>query len=330
MTDIVMNHRTAVVTGAGNGLGRAYALALAERGAAVVVNDLGASTTDEGADRAPADEVVEEIRRSGGRAVASYESVATVDGARAVVQQALDTFGSVDILVNNAGNRRPSPFAVMSEDDLRAVLDTHLVGSYFVTQAAFGHMKERNFGRVIFVSSNTAAFGGTGLSNYATAKAGVLGLARAVALEGHEFGIIANTVMPMARTPRSQAAHGAIVGLSGSTTGQNATTDSVEGPPPLTTDEVAPLVVALSSDKWTGTGSVYSIGYGRIAEVFTAVTRGWYPSDPSSYGAQDVIDNLKAIRDRTEFGEPTSSPDERQLIAAFAPRSAGTAGGVKS
>ncbi|EDW57421.1 peroxisomal multifunctional enzyme type 2 [Drosophila virilis] len=187
--------RVAVVTGAGAGLGREYALLLASRGAKVVVNDLGGSHVGEGASQRAADVVVEEIRKSGGEAVADYNSV--IDGAK-VIDTAIKAFGRVDILINNAGILRDRSIVKTSDQDWDLVNAVHLKGSFKCTQAAFPHMKAQNFGRIIMTSSNSGIYGNFGQANYSAAKMGLVGLANTVAIEGQKNNIHCNVIIPTA------------------------------------------------------------------------------------------------------------------------------------
>ncbi|HVF74465.1 MAG TPA: SDR family NAD(P)-dependent oxidoreductase [Acidimicrobiales bacterium] len=196
--------QVAVVTGAGRGLGRCYAEALAARGASVVVNDLGVAL-DGGIDgERPADEVAGAIEAAGGSAVADHHSVADPDQAQAIVQTALDAFGRIDILVNNAGISRTGRFAEQPVDEFLAVLDTHLYGALFTTRAAWPHMRAQGYGRVVMTVSALGFWGAPQNAAYGTAKAGVYGLARALAAEGEECGVRVNCVAPAAETRMSQ------------------------------------------------------------------------------------------------------------------------------
>ena len=169
MSQVNFENRTVIVTGAGNGLGKAYALELGSRGAKVVVNDLGGSVDGSGSANSPADDVVDEIVKNGGEAVANYDSVATKEGGEAIVQSALDSYGTVDAVINNAGILRDKSFANMSEDELSLILDVHLKGTFFVTQPAFKVMKENNYGRIVNVASPSGLFGNFGQANYGAA-----------------------------------------------------------------------------------------------------------------------------------------------------------------
>jgi NAD(P)-dependent dehydrogenase (short-subunit alcohol dehydrogenase family) len=199
--EIRFDERVAVVTGAGEGLGRTYAIELARRGASVVVNDYGVPRdgTGEGA-RDAADRVVEEIRRMGGTAVPQYDSVATADGGEAIMNAALDAFGRVDVLINNAGIIRDRSFVKMAPENWGAVLDVHLDGAFFVTKPAFCHMVERGYGRIIFTTSVAGLYGNFGQSNYGTAKVGIIGLMNSLKLEGAPRGITVHTIAPLAAT----------------------------------------------------------------------------------------------------------------------------------
>ena len=194
------DERVAVITGAGGGLGRHYALELAKRGARVVVNDLGCSKHGEGSGPIPADEVVKEIEILGGDAVASYDDVATVAGGKAVVQTALDAFGKIDILVNNAGIIRDRLFVKMEEGSWDAVLDVHLRGAFCVTAPAFKEMRKRSYGRIVMTTSGSGIFGNVGQANYASAKMGLVGLTNVLKLEGLKRNIKSNVVAPIAGT----------------------------------------------------------------------------------------------------------------------------------
>ena len=197
---ITFDGRVAVITGAGGGLGKEYALELARRGARVVVNDLGGAVDGSGSSHGTADTVVDEIRDGGGEAVASYDSVATREGGAAIVQTAVDVFGSVDIVINNAGILRDKSFANMTLDEVEAVLDVHLKGAFFVSHPAFKVMKELGYGRFVHTTSASGLFGNFGQTNYGAAKAGLVGLSNVLAIEGAKYNIKSNAVAPTART----------------------------------------------------------------------------------------------------------------------------------
>ena len=206
MSEIRFDGRVAVITGAGGGLGKTYALELARRGASVVVNDLGGSSDGRGGSSSMADATVKEIIEAGGKAVANYDSVATPEGGKAIIQTALDNFGKVDILVNNAGILRDKSFLKLEPKDLEAVLDVHLKGAFFVTQPAFASMKENGYGRIVMASSGAGIFGNFGQTNYGAAKMGLVGLMNVLSVEGAKYNIKVNTIAPVAKTRLTEAA----------------------------------------------------------------------------------------------------------------------------
>ena len=200
-----LDGRVAVVTGAGAGLGHAHALLLASQGARVVVNDIGGALSGDGGGHAPADRVVAEIRAAGGEAVASYDSVASEESAARIIATAVDTFGRIDILVNNAGILRDKSFAKSEMDDFAGVFGVHFWGSIYCTKAAWGHMLAQEYGRVIFTSSAAGIIGNFGQANYGSAKEGLLGLMRTLAIEGARKNIRVNAVSPGAFTRMTEA-----------------------------------------------------------------------------------------------------------------------------
>ena len=188
--------QVAIVTGAGRGLGRLYALDLARRGAAVVVNDLGGTMRGDGADARVADQVVDEIEKAGGRAVASHDSVDSPEGGQAIVDAAVDTFGRLDAVVSNAGIFNSIPFDQLSPDDWRHMLRVHLDGGFYLSQPAFKVMAKQQYGRFVFISSSAGNFGQPMEAHYAAAKTGLVGLSNVIAIEGAAHGILSNTVLP--------------------------------------------------------------------------------------------------------------------------------------
>ncbi len=241
MSEIRFDDRVAVITGAGGGLGRTYALEFAKRGAKVVVNDLGGAADGSGAGTSMADQVVKEIEEAGGTAVSNYDSVATPEGGEAIIQTALDNFGQVDIVVNNAGILRDKSFAKLSQAELELVLDVHLKGGFFVSQPAFRAMKEKNYGRFVHTSSAAGIFGNFGQTNYGAAKMGLVGLSNVIAVEGAKNNIHSNVIAPIARTRM---------------------TEDLLGPmaEKVLPDCVTPLTVFLSSEACDVTHSIYSVG----------------------------------------------------------------------
>ena len=195
----LLKGRVAVVTGAGKGLGRAEAIAMAAQGAKVVVNDIGTSTSGSGVSKAPADDVVAEIKKAGGEAVASYASVAEVDGAESIIKTALDSFGRLDILVNNAGFNRDRMIYNTSDEEWESVIKTNLGGTFYCTRAACRVMRGQKYGRIINTSSH-AGLGNMGQANYSAAKEGIVGLTRTVARDMQRYGVTCNVIRPVAGT----------------------------------------------------------------------------------------------------------------------------------
>ncbi len=210
MTDIRFDNRVAIVTGAGGGLGREHSLLLGRRGAKVVVNDLGGAVDGTGSGQTMADKVVEEIRAAGGEAIANYDSVTTPEGGEAMVKAALDAFGSVDIVINNAGILRDKSFPKLTNEELESVLGVHLRGAFHVSQPAFREMKEREYGRLVFTTSNAGLFGNFGQTNYGAAKAGLVGLSNVLAIEGMKYNIKSNVIAPMAKSRMTEVLLGSL------------------------------------------------------------------------------------------------------------------------
>jgi NAD(P)-dependent dehydrogenase (short-subunit alcohol dehydrogenase family) len=290
--------RTAIVTGAGRGLGRAYAIDLARRGAATVVNDLDADV---------ADEVVKEIEAVGGTAVACVASVATPEGGQAIVQTALREFGAVDAVVNNAGQILPAYFEDVGPGKLDPILDTHLRGAFFVTRPAWTVMKEQGYGRVIMTSSPTGMFGHHAMTNYAAAKAGLYGLTKALAYEGAAHGINVNAILPNARTSIQQTPIPDFRDVLLETVGRERLRkrDFTQAP-----ELVASLVSHLVSPDCAISGEAFSVMAGRIARVFIGVSAGWYPPDPDTVTAETIAEHIDAIRALDEYSVPGDIFDE--------------------
>ena len=197
---IRFDEKVAVVTGAGGGLGRQHALELARRGAKVVVNDLGGSVDGSGGSSEAALKVVDEIQSAGGEAIANGSSVSDRAGAEKIIQDALDAFGRVDILINNAGILRDRTFKKMTIEDFQLVLDVHLMGSVNCTRAAWEHMVNQKYGRIVMTTSSSGLYGNFGQSNYGAAKLGLVGLMNTLKLEGAKYGVKVNTIAPVAAT----------------------------------------------------------------------------------------------------------------------------------
>jgi len=276
MSELRFDKRVAIITGAGRGLGRAYALLLASRGAKVVVNDVGSSLQGAGADAGPAQEVVEEIRAAGGEAVACTESVATPAGGQAIIQAALDHWGRVDILIHNAGNVRRAPLKEMSHEDFNAVLDVHLRGAFHVVRPAFEQMCKAGYGRIVLTSSVSGIYGNHGVVNYATSKTGMIGLCNVAALEGAADGVKCNLIAPGAVTRMAE-------GLD------------ITAYPPMGPELVAPVVGWLSHESCSVTGEILSSMAGRVSKIYIAETPGVYQP---SWTVEQVGEQIAAIGDQ--------------------------------
>jgi NAD(P)-dependent dehydrogenase (short-subunit alcohol dehydrogenase family) len=294
-----------LVTGAGRGLGRLYALELARRGASVVVNDLGSTTVGTGDDAAVADAVVAEIEAAGGSAVASYASVATAEGAAAIVASGLDAFGRLDAVVSNAGIFHTAPFEELDVGAWDRMLRVHLDGSFHVAQAAFPVMRAQGGGRFVFIASSAGLFGQPNSAHYSAAKTGIYGLANVVAIEGAEHGILANTVLPFGETRMATETIG----------------DDLEAARGLldaiNPDLVVPMVVFLASRSCTETHQAFSAGAGRYARVFVGLGSGWTAEAGVVPTAEDIVDNLAMITSPDPYTIPSSIFDEVATLMAM-------------
>ena len=277
MQELRFEGRVAVISGAGGGLGREYALLLASRGAKVVVNDLGTSRRGEGSDLSMAGAVVDEIRAAGGEAVANGDSVATAEGSAALVRAALDAWGRVDILIHNATINRHGPFRDLAFADFSAVIDVHLMGTFHLAKAAFPRMCDAGYGRIILVSSIVGLYGEKNVAAYAAGKAAVIGLANALALEGAEHGVTANCIVPAAQTRLAEGR-------------------DTDGFPPWGSDLVAPAVGWLAHESCKATGELYIALAGRMAQAYVAETRGVYQPQ---WTIEKLAARLSEIADRS-------------------------------
>lgn len=292
---ITFDGRVAIVTGAGGGLGRTYALELARRGARVVVNDLGGAVDGSGASTQAADVVVDEIVGGGGEAVASYDSVSTDEGGAAIVQTAIDAYDTVDIVVNNAGILRDKSFAKMEPDDFKAVIAVHLEGAFNVSVPAFRVMKEKGYGRFVFTSSASGLFGNFGQANYGAAKAGLVGLSNVIAIEGEKYDIRSNAVAPIAKTRMTEDLLGPFAEM-------------------VSPEQVTPMVVYLCSEANQATHEIFTVGGGRYGRVFVGTNEGWFAGSAEVPSVEDVRENLETIRDISEYVIPLSNNDEIMLL----------------
>jgi NAD(P)-dependent dehydrogenase (short-subunit alcohol dehydrogenase family) len=256
--------RVIVVTGAGGGLGREYALTLAREGASVVVNDLGGARDGTGAGHSMADQVVGEIKDAGGRAVANYDSVAEAEGAENIIKTALDEFGKVDGVVSNAGILRDGTFHKMSFENWDAVLKVHLYGGYNVVRAAWPHFREQSFGRVVVATSTSGLFGNFGQANYGAAKLGLVGMINTLAQEGAKYNIKANAIAPVAATRMTE---------------DILPKEVLEK---LKPEFVAPVVAYLCTEEAQDTGSVFIVGGGRVQRTALFENKGANFENPPS------------------------------------------------
>lgn len=275
MPELRFDDQVAVITGAGRGLGRAYARLLASRGANVVVNDPGGALTGDGTDAAPANEVVREIKSAGGEAIACTESVATPTGGAAIIAAAFERYGRLDILIHNAGIVRSRSLQQMSYEDFDAVLDVHLRGAFHVVRPALPHMCAAGYGRIVLTSSIGGLYGNHGVANYAAAKAGVIGLSNVVALEGGAHNVKCNVIVPAAETRMAQGR-------------------DTSGYPPWGPELVAPAVGWLAHEACSISGEMLVAIAGRIARVAVAETPGVCRD---SWSVETVGEQIDAIRD---------------------------------
>lgn len=282
MSQVRLDGRVALITGAGGGLGRSHALAFAKRGAKVVVNDLGGSFKGEGASTSAADKVVEEIKALGGQAVANYDSVSTPEGAANMVKTALDAFGQLDIVVNNAGILRDVSLHKMTQEDWDKIIAVHLTGSFLVTKAAWNHMRERNYGRIIFTTSAAGLYGNFGQVNYSAAKLGIVGIANSCRIEGESKGIKVATIAPLAASRM---------------------TETVMPPDVLALlkpEYVSALVTYLASEQFNDSGAIYAVGGGYYSRVQIVEGKGVRLDTSKEITPEDVVANWDKINDMSQ------------------------------
>jgi NAD(P)-dependent dehydrogenase (short-subunit alcohol dehydrogenase family) len=271
--------RVAVITGAGRGLGREYALLLASQGAKVVVNDPGGSVKGEGLDAGPAEQVVREIKSLGSEALACTASVATPEGGKEIIDAALKGFGRIDILIHSAGNVRYGSLQEITQEDFRAVVDVHLMGGFHVVRAAFPLMCKAGYGRIVLTSSIGGLYGNHRVVNYGVSKAGLIGLSNIAALEGAAHGVKCNVIAPGAVTRMAE----------GLDTSQY---------PPMGPELVAPIVGWLADESCTITGEILICMAGRVARALIAETEGVYQP---SWSIDEVAQRIDAIRDTSKL-----------------------------
>ena len=292
---IRLDGRVALVTGAGRGLGRAYALELAARGAAVVVNDAGLNIrADDAGDKAPADEVVAAIRSAGGRAEADYGNVCDSAACAAMIRRAVESFGGIDIVVNNAGNNRRNVFADTTLDDLENVLDVHLIGTFKVTQAAWPFMAARRYGRIVFTTSQVGFYGKVDSLAYGAAKAGTIGLMHGIKLSGEPLNIKVNCVSPFALTRLGDIFPKEIAEF-------------------IDPAQVAAAVTLLCAEACPLSGEILIAGGGHFALARTIESRGIDIDDPKEVTAEALLARLGAIGD---FSNPLEYADALKAVGA--------------
>ncbi len=278
----LLDGRVVIITGAGGGIGREHALAMAKEGAAIVVNDLGGARDGSGAGNAMADTVADEIKALGAEAVANYDNVASLEGGKSILKTALDAFGKVDVLVNNAGILRDKSFAKTSEDLWDPVIEVHLKGTYCVTHAVYCHMKESGSGGVIINTSSTSGLNGNfGQCNYGAAKAGIAGFTRCLALEGKKYGIRCFILAPVALTRLTEDLPGF---------------DSEAMEEKMAPGLVSPLLTFLASDLSKDmTGNTFFCGGGRIAEMKVVTAPGVTKTDAGGHWTPgEIAEAMKA------------------------------------
>ena len=297
---IEFDGQVVVVTGAGRGLGRLYALEMARRGASVVVNDLGGSMDGRGSDAAVADAVVEEIVAARGVALASHDSVATADGSEAIVAATLDAFGRLDAVVSNAGIFHTSSFDELAAADWRRMLQVHLDGGFYLSQSAYRVMKAQGSGRFVFVASSAGLFGQPNSAHYAAAKAGLVGLANVISIEGEPHGVLANCVLPFGYSRMVTETVGDREQLGGAL----PFLDAIE--PEL----VVPIVTFLASRSCDFTHRCYSACAGRFSRVFVGQGRGWVAGSGTRPTADDIAAHLDEVSATEPFSVPGSIFDE--------------------
>lgn len=287
MPGVSFEDRVALVTGAGNGLGRSHALLLASLGAKVVVNDLGGATTGGGRDATVAQQVVSEIEAAGGVAVANGDSVS--EGEK-IVECALDSFGRIDIVINNAGILRDRSLHKMSDEDWDQVYEVHLKGAFKVSRAAFTQMREANYGRFVMTTSAAGLYGNFGQANYSACKLALHGLAQTIAIEGKKKGIRANTIAPIAASRMM------------------GTVMSEEEMAQLDPTAVSPLVAWLCHEDCDASGELFEVGAGWISNVRWERSQGRY-FETGNFTPDDVFEQWNGIRDFSDSTRPTSTVD---------------------
>ena len=305
--------QVAVITGAGNGLGKQYALLLASRGARVLVNDIGGSVTGSGSDADAATAVADDICRQGGEAVADSSSVTSPEGGQTIIDAALQAWGRVDIVINNAGIVRDAPFEEITADRLDPLIDVHLRGAFYVTRPAWKLMREQRYGRILNTCSAAGLLGAERMSNYGAAKTGLVGLTRVLAAEGADHNIKVNAIAPIAYT--RMLAHSVETAGRPDDPSAQAVLDELVAQYLQKLDPalVAPVAAFLTHRDCPVSGEIYTVGAGHVARFFIGRTQGFYSPELS---IEQVRDHLGEIRDEAGYTVPGGPADE--MAALFA------------
>ena len=313
-TNLRFDGQVAVITGAGGGLGKEYALLLASRGARIVVNDIGGSVTGDGSDTTAADAAAAEIRDLGGEAIADSHSVTTPEGGQAIVDTALDTWGRVDILINNAGIVSDAPFEEMTADRFEPLLDVHLRGAFHVTRPTWKVMREQGYGRILNTCSAAGILGSPGMTNYGSAKTGLIGLTRVLAAEVGSDDIKINAIAPIAYTRMlAHSLEGA--GQPDDPAAQAVLDDLVsQYLKKLEPALVAPVAAFLTHRDCPVSGEIYTVGAGHVSRFFIGRTKGFYSPTLS---IEEVRDQLDTIRDEADYTVPGGTADEMAELFAM-------------
>jgi NAD(P)-dependent dehydrogenase (short-subunit alcohol dehydrogenase family) len=283
MSDLRFDGRVAVITGAGRGLGREYALLLGARGAKVVVNDPGVTLRGDGFDAAPAHDVAEEIRTAGGEAIVSTDSVATDAGCAAIIGQALEHYGKIDILIHNAGNTRHAPLRELSEQDFDAVVDVHFRAGFNLVRRAVPLMCDANYGRIVLTSSIGGLYGNHGVVSYAMSKAGMIGLNNVAALEGADFGVRCNLIVP-----------GSVTRIAEGADARGFPMSFDDFPPTMKPRMIAPAVAWMAHEACSISGEMLISIAGRVARAFVGETPGRFQPE---WTIEDIDSRIEEIRD---------------------------------
>jgi NAD(P)-dependent dehydrogenase (short-subunit alcohol dehydrogenase family) len=305
--ELRFDDQVAVITGAGGGLGKEYALLLASRGARVLVNDIGGSVTGDGSNSEAAQAAAAEIRQLGGEAVADNHSVTSPEGGQAIIDAAQNAWGRVDIVINNAGIVRDAPFEDMTAEQFEPLLDVHLRGAFHVTGPAWKVMREQGYGRILNTTSAAGILGNAGMSNYGSAKTGLIGFTRVLAAEGVDRNIKVNAIAPIAFT--RMLTHSIDSAEQPADAASQAVLDDLVNQylKKLDPGLVAPMAAFLTHRDCPVTGEIYTVGAGHVSRFFIGRTKGFYSPELS---IEQVRDHLDEIRDEAGYTVPGGPADE--------------------